>query len=343
MSIVDRMWSFGINKALDYLEKDPDTNIPKLLDWIDWLAPETFFPEQRMTLRQVMTERDSNWYQMIRKIYELDEGVRKQIFSNFIINIGLTDRAGVSPGQKEGDGETPWAVHIKDGEGRDDAGGLGLDFDVLDARIEEGMARGTHIFIFFDGGDSSWRDKLIALCNKHRGCIFSVVTTPESMEVSFAEDILRVRNLIPTIRLTGSQAEWPAMDAAVAILERYRLPFGVYCSCTGDNVEAATSDDSFDRMAQWNALYCCLQGERDVREGELPLSEEQKEMARDRVMDCRTRRPFYPVWHWSGDPLFMNRNGGEAQMWGEAGDWWQTIGELLNSSESEPLTVAEDL
>ena len=33
MSLPARLRAFGISKALDYLERDPDANLPKLMDW----------------------------------------------------------------------------------------------------------------------------------------------------------------------------------------------------------------------------------------------------------------------------------------------------------------------
>ena len=35
MSLPARLRAFGISKALDYLERDPDANLPKLMDWFD--------------------------------------------------------------------------------------------------------------------------------------------------------------------------------------------------------------------------------------------------------------------------------------------------------------------
>ena len=35
MSLPARLRAFGISKALDYLERDPDANLPNLMDWLD--------------------------------------------------------------------------------------------------------------------------------------------------------------------------------------------------------------------------------------------------------------------------------------------------------------------
>ena len=38
MSLPARLRAFGISKALDYLERDPDANLPKLMDWLDTVS-----------------------------------------------------------------------------------------------------------------------------------------------------------------------------------------------------------------------------------------------------------------------------------------------------------------
>ncbi|MCC8122081.1 MAG: hypothetical protein LIO58_00845 [Oscillospiraceae bacterium] len=339
MSLVDRMWAFGIHKALDYLEKDPDTNIPKLLDWVDWLAPETFLPEQRASLRRIMEEKDGNWYRLIRRIYELDGEVCKQIFHNFIINIGLIDRAGVSPGQKESDGKTPWAA-LMSGERRDlpyadsdDSGGLNMDFDALDAVIDDRKARGTHIFIFSGDMPEDWQGKLVALCNKHRECTFSLVAEPLQLDAPFAGDILRVKNLIPTLRVTGRMEEWDTLDEVTALLRSRSLPFGFYCRCNGDNVEMVSSDAYLDRVEQCGAFYCGLRGEKTSREGEQALSAAQVQLVKERVDRSKECRAFFPVWHLSADPSEQKRAYSAGVLGHSGADWWQTIGELLHSPE----------
>ena len=49
MSLPARLRAFGISKALDYLERDPDANLPKLMDWLDKYTGE----------RRIKTERSS--------------------------------------------------------------------------------------------------------------------------------------------------------------------------------------------------------------------------------------------------------------------------------------------
>ena len=38
MSLSDSVKKIGFRKAYEYLDKDPDANIPKLMDWVDKFA-----------------------------------------------------------------------------------------------------------------------------------------------------------------------------------------------------------------------------------------------------------------------------------------------------------------
>ena len=78
----------GLEKAYDYIEKNPEQNIPKLMEWVDRFAGngEDSFPAQRNAIRKVVNDPESNWYQLImRVVKETDKEVLKTIFTNFFI------------------------------------------------------------------------------------------------------------------------------------------------------------------------------------------------------------------------------------------------------------------
>ena len=47
MSLQKSIQSFGIKQALKYMEKDPEENIPKLMDMVDKFAPDGWYEAQR--------------------------------------------------------------------------------------------------------------------------------------------------------------------------------------------------------------------------------------------------------------------------------------------------------
>lgn len=57
MSLQKSIQNFGIKQALKYMEKDPEENIPKLMDMVDKFAPDGWYEAQRNMIRKVIQER----------------------------------------------------------------------------------------------------------------------------------------------------------------------------------------------------------------------------------------------------------------------------------------------
>ena len=75
----------AVKTGLGYLEKDPEVNIPKLMELVDKFVPDGWYESQRNAIRNAIQDKDSNWYKLILRIYELDPGAREAFFTNFII------------------------------------------------------------------------------------------------------------------------------------------------------------------------------------------------------------------------------------------------------------------
>lgn len=103
------MQDFGIKQALKYLEKDPEENIPKLMEMVDRFAPQGWYEGQRNMIRKVIQEK-GNWYELILRLYELDPGVRKAFFQNFIFNASLNGSALQDQLSQENNCNIPWAI-----------------------------------------------------------------------------------------------------------------------------------------------------------------------------------------------------------------------------------------
>ena len=96
MKVIDAVkntaFTAAINSGLKYLEKDPEVNIPKLMSLVDKAALEGWYEGARNMIRNAIEEK-GNWYDLIMKIYQLDPGVRKNFFQNFIVNASLKGSA----------------------------------------------------------------------------------------------------------------------------------------------------------------------------------------------------------------------------------------------------------
>lgn len=70
MNVVDTVknaaFASAIQAALNYMDKDPETNIPKVMSIVDKAAPEGWYESQRNAIRQGIAEK-GNWYQLAQK------------------------------------------------------------------------------------------------------------------------------------------------------------------------------------------------------------------------------------------------------------------------------------
>ena len=113
MSLPARLRAFGISKALDYLERDPDANLPKLMDWLDKYTGERLASPYRELFHRAMSDPGNNWHRLIKSMYtDIDSRVLKKIFENFVIHAGLMDWPSRNAAGELGNGRAPWAVII---------------------------------------------------------------------------------------------------------------------------------------------------------------------------------------------------------------------------------------
>lgn len=56
--------SKGLQQACKYIGKDPETNIPKLMELVDKFAGDSY-QSQRDAIRKVVNDPDSNWFRLI--------------------------------------------------------------------------------------------------------------------------------------------------------------------------------------------------------------------------------------------------------------------------------------
>ena len=84
MAIKENLQVAAIKQAYAYLDKDPDTNLPKLMELVDKFTPEDWYKSQRDAIRNAIQDKNSNWFQLIMNLYQLDPGVRKVFFRNYM-------------------------------------------------------------------------------------------------------------------------------------------------------------------------------------------------------------------------------------------------------------------
>ena len=267
----------GISTVYNYLEKDPEKNLPKLMDWVDRFAGSgpNSFPKQRAAIRNVIDNPDSNWYQLIvRVLKETDKEVVKTVFTNFFMNANLIGWKTQAEYREKYNCNIPWAIlldptsacnlHCTGCWAAEYGNRLNLSFDEIDSIINQGKELGVFMYIYTGGEPLVRKKDLIALCEKHDDCVFLSFTNATLIDEAFAKEMLRVKNFIPAISVEGSreshdsrrgEGSYDKVVNAMNILKANRLPFGISCCYTSRNFESISSEAFCDQMIRWGASF----------------------------------------------------------------------------------------
>jgi len=79
MSVKEKVSGFALDKAINYISGDPETNIPKLLGLLDSLGIKSFEPASR-GIHSVLDDTDGVWYKFIMDLWrDIDNDVLKSV------------------------------------------------------------------------------------------------------------------------------------------------------------------------------------------------------------------------------------------------------------------------
>ena len=110
-TIKEKLYAVGAKQVLNYLEKDPEVNIPKILNWLEKYAPENSIGKHVKGVRPYLTDKDNNWYKLIMRMYtDIDPFVRKKLFENFIINGAMLGFPQEIRAREKYNCNVPWAI-----------------------------------------------------------------------------------------------------------------------------------------------------------------------------------------------------------------------------------------
>lgn len=318
MSLTNQLKKTTLCTAMNYIEKNPQDNALKLLDWADKLAGDgpNSFPKQRAVIRRVLEDSDNNMHHLAMDVMaEIDNGVLKVAFENFFLNAALLGWQKQEANREKYGCNIPWAIlmdptsacnlHCTGCWAAEYGNTLNLSFDELDNIIAQGKALGVYMYIYTGGEPLVRKTDLIALCEKHSDCEFLSFTNGTLIDEAFADEMLRVKNFIPAISVEGFEEATDARRAkgtyqkvvqAMKILKEKHLPFGISCCYTSQNMESISSAAFIDQMIDYGARFAWYFHYMPVGNDAVPEllpTDAQREAIYHRLRAFRATKPIF--------------------------------------------------
>ncbi|MBQ8954978.1 MAG: radical SAM protein [Clostridia bacterium] len=320
MSIGTTIKKSALKTAFGYIEKNPEENALKLMDWVDKVSGtgEQSFPTQRAAVRRVLEDPNNNMYRLMMDFFkDIDTDVTKTLFDNFFLNANIVGWPIQEKMRQKHGCNIPWAIlldptsacnlHCAGCWAAEYGNKLNLSFEEIDSIIEQGKELGVYLYIYTGGEPLVRRADLIRLCEKHSDCEFLSFTNGTLIDEAFAKEMLRVKNFVPAISVEGFESSTDArrgegtfrkvMDA-MRILKENRLPFGMSCCYTSQNLDSIASDEFLDEMIAWGAKFVWYFHYMPVGNDAVPAllpNPEQREYMYHRIREVRATKPIFAM------------------------------------------------
>ncbi len=320
--------TIGVKAALKYLEKDPEDNIPKLINWLEKLDKNNSVKRQLNTVKKALSDKNSPWHKLVLSIYsDIDPDVRKKLFENFIINANIIGLERERQLRKEENCNIPWAIlldptsacnlHCVGCWAAEYGNKLNLSPQEWDSIIDQGRKMGTFMFIYSGGEPLMRKKEIIDVCEKYNDCVFLAFTNATLIDEDFAKDMLRVKNFIPAISIEGFEEDtdyrrgagtYKKVIGAMEILKKNKLPFGISCCYTSKNTAIIGSEEYIDDMIEKGAKFAWFFTYMPVgikAVPELMVSAEQRKFMYERIREYRKTKPIFTLDFWN-DGEYVN-------------------------------------
>ena len=306
----------ALNKLIDYVMKDPKANFKKVFDRMDSIFPKALFENQRRAFREA-AENENNWYQLIMRMFELDPEVLSFLIKSFLTEANMLVWDIQEENRKNLRCNIPWAVlldptsacnlHCTGCWAGEYGHALNLSYEDIDSIINQANEIGTHVFIYTGGEPLVRKKDVIRLCEAHPDSTFLSFTNATLIDEAFCQEMARVKNFVPAISVEGigeatdgrrGEGTFAKIDAAMTLLRKYRLPFGVSCCHTKANAESIASEEFFDWLIDKGALFAWVFTFMPVgvdSTNELMPTVEQREQLYHFIRDMRNKKPLFTL------------------------------------------------
>ncbi|MGB4505174.1 MAG: radical SAM protein, partial [Syntrophaceticus sp.] len=260
-------------QVLNYLEGDPDANIPRLIKTFQKITPIEHHKELAGNLLKMYEENPS-----IRRYFnsifnEIDRGVRDRLLCNFVLNTLL-----LSPSRRK-QIEEEKGIHVPITLLIDPTSACNLkcpgcwagkyskhdqlEPELLDRILDEAKELG--IFgIVMSGGEPFLYPYLLDMAEKHDEQAFMIYTNATKIDDEVADRLQAVGNISPCVSIEGWREETDARrgkgtyDKVVAAMERMHergILFGASITVTRNNYKEVTSDEFIDFLIDKGVRY----------------------------------------------------------------------------------------
>lgn len=261
----------ALDQTLKYLSRDPEQNLPRILDFAERIAPDEGQKKNIRALRTRMLGDEKIMAQIKRLVH--NPRMLKNFLSIWVVNAMLLGGPRRNVLMKELGIHIPslilvdptsacnlrctgcWAGEYKKTDR--------LEPELLDRIFNEAKELGIY-WVALSGGEPFAYPELLDVVARHPDMGFMAYTNGTLIDDQVADRLAKVANLSPAFSLEGWREETDArrgegvFDQVMAAMDRLRersVYFGTSITVTRNNIDTLFSDEFMDFLVDKGATY----------------------------------------------------------------------------------------
>ena len=315
MNINNKVKTYGVEKTLKYVHKDPEKNLKKAIDLAKKISPNDY-RTQIETIDKVIKDPEDVYHKYILNMLNtIDPEVFDKTIINFLLNSVLFSEDLKKQSREKYKCNIPWTILLdpttacnlkcKGCWAAEYGNSLNLSYEQIDDIIRQGKEVGIYFYIFTGGEPLVRKKDIIKICEKHNDCEFLIFTNSTLIDEEFVGEMLRLKNIVPAISVEGEEFTTDARRGdgvynkvikAMNLLKENKLPFGISCCYTSQNYESIISEEFVDKMIERGALFAWYFHFMPVGKGtgkELLPKPEQRKHVYHQLRKFRKTKPLF--------------------------------------------------
>lgn len=311
----EKLQTYGLEKLLKYIHKDPEENLIKAVNLARKISPNAY-QSQINVIEEAVTDPNHVYHPFILKLLnDVDPDVFDTFVVNFLLNASLFSEDLKRETREKYGCNVPWTILLDPTTAcnlkctgcwaAEYGNSLNLSYEEIDDIIRQGKDMGVYMYIFTGGEPLVRKKDVIKIAEKHNDCEFLIFTNSTLIDEDFAKEMLRLKNIVPAISIEGSEFTTDARRGegtynkvirAMDLLNKYKLPFGISCCYTSQNYEAIVSEEFIEKMIDKGALFAWYFHFMPVGKGtttELLLKPDQRKHVYEQIRHYRKTKPLF--------------------------------------------------
>lgn len=302
----------GRDRAKSYLE---------MVDLAEHFWGNTYSPETYENARRMIQDPENRWVRFVNSV--LDE-TSHQVAKTAALNLGyeafLRGTKTIRENREKYHCNIPWLILFDPTSACNMhcagcwAGTYGnknnLSFEDMDKIITQGKELGIYLYMLTGGEPLVRKKDILCLARKHSDVEFSIYTNSTLIDEEFCKEVVRLGNITFQLSIEGTpdtndgrrgEGHYQAVMDAMDLLHSHGILFGTSICYTRDNIEAVTSDEFLEMLADKGARFGFYFHYMPVGNNAVPElmpTPEQRKYMINRIRDIRSDQcsiPFFPM------------------------------------------------